>query len=136
MEVKLKMKKVNKKALISLIIILAHIISLSAFHANAVSPVAIDEIRYSYNGISAKKAEQLIESILVDASAATSQSFNIFCLFGHSIQTGTIKVTEHKYYADYPKCKVTTFYIEYCTRNGCEHFVTKNESVSRVGCCP
>jgi len=59
---------------------------------------------------------------------------NVLCVFGHSKATGGIKTIEHNYYSTAPRCKETISDIEYCTRSGCDYFVTLGQIIFRVSC--
>jgi len=128
------MKKMNKKVLLALFILIAGAISLMILQVNALSPIATENTSYLYEGMSAEKAEQIVEVMSGKFNETVMQPFGILCLLGHSIQTGTILKTEHNYYSTAPRCKETTFYVKYCTRSDCDYFTVTGESVNRTGC--
>jgi hypothetical protein len=128
------MKKTNKKILFVVFILIASAISLMILQVNALSLIVTDDISYSYEGMSAEKAEQIVRVISETPDKILIQPFNILCLFGHSIQTGTILQTEHNYYSTAPRCKETTYFVEYCTRSDCDYFKITGESINRTGC--
>lgn len=56
-------------------------------------------------------------------------SFNLFCLFGHSLETAHGIVTEHNASYDAPRCFRRYVSATFCTRNGCNYgTVTENGS--------
>lgn len=129
------MKKSKKKFLFILIVAIISGISLTAFQANAASTNTVDDIEYSYEGnISAEKAEQIIKSMFGIPNNNIIQPFSIFCIFGHSIEKGGIKTTEHNYYPANPKCKETYTNVEYCTRNSCDYYAVIDERSTRAAC--
>ena len=110
------------------------IISLAVFQVTAAD---LDEkhicpsVEYTYDGMDADKAERIVNLML---GKEVPQRGNIFCIFGHDKQTGTIKLTEHYYYSTSPKCKVTYSYIEYCVRSGCDYYVVTGQSTGVEFC--
>jgi len=127
--------KINKKILLTLIIALISAVTLMALQSNAVSGITLDNIEYSSDDVPEEKLEQIVKGMYgVFDDKPMMAPANLLCIFGHSIESGTIKVTEHNYYPAAPRCKETTSHIEYCTRNGCDYFVVKNQSINRLGC--
>lgn len=129
------MKKATKKIWFVLIIAIIGSFSLMTLQANAVSATKFDDIEYSSTDIPKEKLEQIIK-LMYGIHDNTIKPCGIFCLFGHSIQTGTTATTEHKVFATNPRCRVTTSFIEYCTRSDCDYFVVLRQSVSIISCCP
>ena len=129
------MKKVNRKILFMLISAIISVTMLAAVPVNAVSTVAaLDNITYTYEGISAEKAEQAVKTIYGISNGAAVQPFSILCWFGHSTQTGMFTATEHNYYSTAPRCKQTISNVDVCTRSGCDYITVRSQTVSRVGC--
>jgi len=130
------MKKTKKMLLFVLTIILISAISFTAFPAIATSRIELNnEVEYTYEGISAEKAKQIVSAMSGLQDNTIVQPDSIFCLFGHSISTGVIITTEHRVYSDNPRCYRTTDSIEYCTRNSCSYFAVTGTRGSRIGCC-
>jgi len=129
------MKKRNKKMWIVLIIALISAITLMALQASAVSSKNFDDVEFSSPDITEEKLEQIIKSMYGISDGNTIQPFSIFCIFGHSIQTGTIISTEHRVFSTNPRCRSTVSNVQYCTRNSCSHFVIIRQAVSIIGCC-
>ena len=128
------MYRTNKKRFLTVLTLLIATILLMGLQADAVFRwERIDNTEYSSEDIPTEKLEQIIMAMY---GSVEPNNRNIFCIFGHSKATGGIRITEHNYYSTVPKCKATTYEIEYCTRNGCDYFVVTNESSIRVGCCP
>ena len=85
--------------------------------------------------MAAEKAEHIFNVMFGVESSATAQPASIFCLFGHSISTGTMTATQHNVYSSNPRCSRTTAFVELCTRSGCSYFSVISESTVRIGCC-
>ena len=128
------MRKSNKKIIFVLFSLIASAILLTTMQVNALSTVTANDVSYSYDGISAEKAEKITGAMSANSNDDIIQPFNILCILGHSKANGTIVKVEHNYYSTAPRCKDTTYFIEYCTRNDCDYFKVTGESVSRVGC--
>ena len=126
------MKK-NKKVLLILVIAIISATMLTALQATAVSDSKIDRMEYSSEDIPKEKLDQIVKA-MYGIGGEIEPSRNLLCIFGHNIATGTTTATEHYYYSTYPRCKETTTRVEYCTRNGCDYFVTKDQGISRVPC--
>ena len=90
-------------------------------------------IEIEYKDIPAEKSEMIVKSILGVPNENPGRG-NIFCIFGHDKQTGTVTVTEHNYYPTTPKCRRTMSFIEYCVRSGCDYYVVTGQSVTREYC--
>ena len=126
------MKK-NKKVLFILAIVIICATMLTALQAAAIEDFKIGRIEYSSEDIPKEKLDQIFNA-MYGIGEETEPSRNLLCIFGHSTTMGGITVTEHNYYSTAPRCKETTAKIEYCTRSGCDYFVTKEQYISRVGC--
>ena len=127
-------EKMKKKALFVLMVTIISVISLMSLQATAVSVTCIDEISYTYEGMAAEKAAQIVKAIYgIDDGG---QRGNILCIFGHSKDYGAIRTIQHKAYASSPRCIETMTYVEFCTRNGCDYFVITAHGVNRIICCP
>jgi hypothetical protein len=127
------MSKNKRKILFAVIIAIVSTFTMTAFQAYAVNETGISNIQYSYEGIPEEKAEQIVKSIY-GIPDDMIQPFSLLCLFGHSIQTGSITTTEHNYYSTAPRCRETVSYVDYCTRSGCDYFVIKSTYYGRTGC--
>lgn len=125
--------KNSKKKLFVLIMVIVSTITLSTLQANAVSFTDIDKITYTYEGISAEKAEQIVKT-LYGIPDNTVQPLNLLCIFGHSTQSGIIYTTEHNAYSTAPRCREITSYVDYCTRSGCSYSTVTSESSYRISC--
>ena len=128
------MKKLNKRMLLGIIMILFSVFMMTALQANAVSKDSkFVEIEYFSEDIPKEKLEQICDIMLGITEPSTRW---IFCIFGHSIATGTTRTIEHMYYPTYPRCKETVSAIEYCTRDTCDYFKIKDQAINILGCCP
>jgi len=128
------MKKTSKKFLLLLMIAIIGTVILMTLQATAVSSDKLDIIEYSSEDISAEKLEQIVKSMCGISDEKSIEKGNVLCIFGHSKATGVIKTTEHNYYSTAPRCKETISNVEYCTRSGCDYFVTTGQTTFRVGC--
>ena len=129
------MKRLNKKIAFVLAMVMIGTLSLTMFQVSATANVEekciCPAVEYTYEGMDASKAEQIVNLMMGNA---VPQRGNIFCIFGHDKKTGTITLTEHYYYSTDPKCKKTTSSVEYCTRDGCDYYVVTGQSINRVPC--
>ena len=123
----------KKKFLFVLIIAVIGAISLTAFSATASSGVTLEDIDFTYSGMSSEKAAQIVQVMfgIQDDSAAQP---HFFCI-SHNIRTGTISTTQHRVHAANTRCVLTTSHVEYCTRANCNHFVVVRETTMRLICC-
>jgi hypothetical protein len=129
------MNKSNKKMLLIFIIAIITAISMITAQATDFKRINIGDISYSYEGMAAEKAEQFVKTIFAEPDALSIQRVNILCLFGHSIHAGRIITVEHNIYPSIPRCLETIYSVEYCTRSGCDYFVTTGQTSRRIGCC-
>lgn len=128
------MKKSSKKISFVIIVLLVSAISLMALPVNALSAEKHGrEISYSYEGMPAEKAEQIVNAMFGISDGLTIQRFA--SCSSHTIQTGTIKAVEHNYYSTAPRCKETISRVEYCTKSDCDYFKTVGSAgENRIGC--
>jgi hypothetical protein len=84
-------------------------------------------------GIDCEETEQLIIALLNGEEFVSPRS--IFCIFGHSISTGTAIVTDHRFWAEAPRCRETRFRVEHCTRSSCNWMTMTQTTQSRIRCC-
>ena len=129
------MKKTKKKVLFVLIMAVISVMSLTAFPATAGTGMTLTDIDYMYEGMSSEQAAQIVRAMFGIQGEPVIQPFNLACIFGHSIRTGTITATQHRVFADNPRCSRTTSHVEYCTRANCSHFVIVRQSTARIICC-
>ena len=131
------MKKANKKIIFILVMAMIGTFSLTMFQVAATDGglerkcVCCTVLEYDYDGMDAEKAEQIVNLML---GKATPQRGNILCIFGHDKRTGTVRVTEHYYYATSPKCREVSSNVEYCARSGCDYYVVTGQSILRLYC--
>jgi hypothetical protein len=84
------------------------------------------------------KSQLIID--LLNAETSTS-AFNgiapasIFCLFGHSMAQTTAVEINHRFWATSPRCRQTTYRVDYCTRSSCNHLVATQLTQIRIICC-
>jgi len=130
------MKKVNKKVIFILVMAMVGTFSLTMLQVAATDGdlerrcVCCTVVEYDYDGMDAEKAEQIVNLML---GKATPQR-NILCIFGHDKRTGTVRITEHYYYATSPRCREVSSNVEYCARSGCDYYVVKGQSTNVVFC--
>jgi hypothetical protein len=79
-----------------------------------------------------QKEQQIIDAINGEELIAP---MNILCLFGHSMAQGTAVITDHRFWATSPRCRQTTYRVNYCTRSSCNHIVYTQLTQSRIPCC-
>ena len=130
------MKKANKKILFVLtmaIISTMLLTSLQAYDA-AGDKCICDDIEYTYKDMTEEKAVQIVHSMLGKPEDPPAPRWNLLCLFGHDIKTGTITLTEHNYYTTAPRCRVTISDVEYCNRSGCDYFAVIKQYIYREVC--
>ena len=129
------MKNSSKKMAFILVMAIIVTISLMMFKVNAADGVEkkhiCPEVEYTYEGMDADKAEQIISLMI---GKTEPQRGNIFCIFGHDKKTGKVVLTEHYYYLNAPKCRETTSFVEYCARSGCDYYVVTAQTIVRVAC--
>ena len=129
------MKKNKKRILFVLIIMFISTFTMTAFQMYAVNATNIGDIDYTYEGMTEEKAESLIKSMFGISDNPLITPYSLFCLFGHSIETGSITTTEHRYYSSFPRCRVTYSSVEYCSRSSCDYFIIKSQYYNVAGCC-
>jgi hypothetical protein len=81
-------------------------------------------------------AQQIINAL--NAETTTYQGIapaSILCIFGHSMARTTATVIDHRFWAATPRCRETIFWVDYCTRNNCNHMVMTQRSQTRIHCC-
>lgn len=84
--------------------------------------------------------EQMVANIF-SGETSTSEfvgivpTANILCLFGHSWAEGRSIVIEHRYWATSPRCRQTTYRVDYCTRSGCDRLDLTQLTQIRISCC-
>lgn len=128
------MKSAKKKLLFAMILVVISAISLTAFTATAGSGLTLEDIDYTYEGMSSEQAAQIVKAMFGIQDESIVQP-RLFCFGNHNLSTGTVTATEHNAYSTLPRCRRTTSFVEYCTRNWCSHFVVTRENVSRIQCC-
>lgn len=74
------------------------------------------------NNIEAHKAELIAKRIagITDDNITT---MGIACLFGHDKAYAYATETEHYYYSTFPRCRKSSYQVEYCTRSSCDYCV-------------
>ena len=90
----------SKKILSLIMVVIITAITLTAFQA-----AAIPDVTYTFEGISAEKAEQIFNALYGNLDDNSIQPYSFWCLFGHSKATGGLVVIEHKYYVQ-KMCKI------------------------------
>lgn len=127
------MKKSSKKVAFILIMAIISTIFLTVFTAHAVPETEISDVHYSYEGMTAEKAEQIVKAMFGIPDDTLNQRTNSSCS-SHIIKTGSIITTEHNASSTSPRCKVTTNSVEYCDRSGCSYYKVTGERVNWVSC--
>jgi hypothetical protein len=129
------MRTAKKKVLFVLMIGIISAVSLVAMPATAGSGLALDDIDFTYEGMSTEQAELIVRAMFgIQGEYIMVQPF-IFCFGNHNISTGTVSTMEHNAYSTNPRCRRTVQHVEYCTRAFCTHFVTTRTTVARTACC-
>jgi hypothetical protein len=97
--------------------------------------VAKDEIfvEIVVEGDIAREKAQLIIATLNGEEIISPRS--ILCLIGHSMAQTTAIYTEHRVWPNAPRCRRTTYRVDYCTRSSCNYIVYTQTSVMAVHCC-
>ena len=94
-----------------------------------------DCIEYEYYDIPDDKIMQILNSILELPEESDMTRGNLLCIFGdHLKEKGAILKTEHNYYTTAPRCKLTTYHVEYCTRGGCDYYAITDVIITKKGC--
>jgi cob(I)alamin adenosyltransferase len=129
------MRTAKKKVLFVLMIGIISAVSLVGMSAMAGSGLTLDDIDFTYEGMSTEQAEQIVRSMFgIQGEYIMIQPF-IFCFGNHNISTGSVTTMEHNAYSTNPRCRRSMQFVEYCTRAFCSHFETTRTSVSRIVCC-
>ena len=130
----------KKKILFVLTIAIATVFLLMSAVATASSGVSLydlDEVSFSYEGMSTERAEQVLRAMF-----GGSEDYNdyyiserglICAIFGHNLNFGTMITVWHRQYPTAPRCRETVSFIEFCTR--CSHFRVTSEFTGRIFCC-
>ena len=132
----------KKKILFALTIAIASaFLFMSASAATASSRVSLDdvnEVSFSYEGMSTEKAEQILRAMFEGSEEYDdyyiSERGLICAIFGHNLNFGVITTIWHRQYPTAPRCREERAFIEYCTR--CSHFRVTSETTGRTFCCP
>lgn len=69
-------------------------------------------------------ADKIITAMLVkglEKSESMAVQSNILCLFGHSIEEGSLTRIFHNVNEEQPKCLRELWWYEICARSGCEY---------------
>lgn len=126
-----------KKMVRVLLIISTVFILMTSISSNSSRQVFITksenlDIVVEHNKLSKEKLNNIIGIISESDSnepAVSVASFNLFCLFGHSLETMHAIVTQHNVSYDAPRCFRRYVTVTACTRNGCNYgTVTENGS--------
>jgi D-aminopeptidase len=134
--------KIRKRFLKSFAILMALFMAVqlgnlvSAETDNSFTEVVVNDV------VDVQKAE-LIVNLIKGEELPTSEfigivpTANILCLFGHSMAQGTATEINHRYWATSPRCRMTRYRVDYCTRSGCDYMVlTQLGLPSALVCCP
>jgi hypothetical protein len=79
-----------------------------------------------------EKEKQIIAAL---SGEELMSPMSILCLFGHSMATGTAIEINHRFWATSPRCRETTYRVNYCTRSSCNHIVYTQLSQRAITCC-
>jgi len=68
-------------------------------------------------------------------STNNTSTYSLLCtLFGHNTENNSVNVTEHKVDVEAPRCYMTTYNVETCTRCDYENVTVIGEMY--IYCCP
>jgi len=127
------MKRVNKKILFILIMSLVCMTALTMMHTYAVDEDIEEEI--TYENIPDDKAAIILKELYGIELDVPMLPINLLCVLTNHIKDyGSVTQYEHNYFADNPHCRVTTTYVEYCTRSGCDYFAINDRYTGRTSC--
>lgn len=116
------MKKVLKVLLVITLIMTISVTAISSHEPYEVYTVTVEnlEITIEHQGLSQEKLNMIVNESF--EPAPTIASYNLACLFGHSLSTGTKIVTSHNVRTTSPKCLKETISFSTCTRSGCDYY--------------
>ena len=131
----------KKKFLFALMIaVVSAFVLMSVSAATASSSVSLDdvnEVSFSYEGMSTERAEQILRAMFGGSDDYDDDYISerglICTIFGHNLNFGSIITVWHRQYPTAPRCREEIAAIEYCTR--CSHFRVTNVSTMRIFCC-
>ena len=125
----------KKKVLFALTIAIASAFLFMFATATANSGVSLDDVSFSYEGMSTERAEQIVKAMLEGSDDYYISERGLICaIFGHNLNFGTMRTIWHRQYPTAPRCREEVAAIEYCTR--CSHFRVTNQFIRRIFCCP
>ena len=118
------MKKMVKVVLI-IGVVFALMLSISSNSSRQVflSKAENIDVVVEHNKLSKEKLDNIIGIVAKENKdpMVSINSFNLFCLFGHSLETIYAIVTQHNVSYDAPRCFRRYVSVEACTRNGCNY---------------
>ena len=126
----------KKRILFVLAVTIVGAFLLMSATATAGSGVSLDDVSFSYEGMSTERAERIVSAMFGVSDDDYISERSILCIFGHNLSFGTMITIHHRLYAAAPRCRETVSFIEYCTRNSCNYFRVTGESTTRRFCCP
>ena len=114
------------------------VLMIACLFISTVSGVTVKEKSETFTEIvivdidDAQKEQQIIATLNGDNLISP---MNLLCIFGHSISQGTAIETNHRYWATAPRCRQTTYRVDYCTRSGCDYMKLTQTSQVAIRCC-
>ncbi|MDR2572486.1 MAG: hypothetical protein LBD23_19620 [Oscillospiraceae bacterium] len=130
----MKVRKMFLKPLATLMAVcmLAQLSSVSfAVENDAFTEIVVE-------GVDGQKTQLIADTITGKNSTSTFQAISpasILCIFSHSMAQTTARETNHRFWATAPRCRQTTYRVDYCTRSSCNHMILTQISQSRISCC-
>lgn len=99
-----------------------------------IDPYEDIEFEYTYTGMTEEKAAEIISSWEQDSDNVNISPMDIWRLFGHDTQRGTITQIYHNISLSSPRCKEVRSVVDYCSRSGCDYVNIISESTYGAYC--
>jgi hypothetical protein len=130
------MKRAFLRSVAALMVACMFVLTFGGFTMGEVAvDVAINDgfTEIIVDGVECCEKEQQIIALLNGEELMSPMS--ILCIFGHSVAQTTAVEINHRFWAASPRCRQTTYRVNYCTRSGCNHMVLTQLTQSRIQCC-
>ena len=129
------MRKMFLRSFAAVMAVCMLVLSVSGFIVSEVDDESYTEIIVCCS-VDSDKVQLITDTISGETSDFQGIApFSIFCLFGHSIATTTVREISHRHYSSSPRCLESRYRVEYCTRSSCNYSVATLTATARIICC-
>lgn len=124
------------KVLLAMSIVLLTVISVYSQEPCELYQTSVDnvDIVIEHQNLSQKKLYMIVNNELGIENPPEINPYNIACLFGHSISSGSYTSTSHNVSSSAPKCIRYTYTYETCTRDNCGYYVNNLIDTEYLSC--